>query len=49
MDEGEEEIADENLAAQLRATARRIHLRALITAVVITLAALAFPQVNHLR
>ncbi len=44
MDAGEEKIEDESLAAQIRATARRIHLRALITALAIALAAFAFPQ-----
>jgi len=44
MDAGEEKIEDESSAAQLRAVSRRIHLRALITALVIALAAFAFPQ-----
>lgn len=44
IDAGEEKLSDENLAEQLRIKARRIHRRALITAVVITLLALAFPR-----
>lgn len=44
MDAGEGKLADENLAEQLRVKARSIHRRALITAVVITLLALAFPR-----
>jgi hypothetical protein len=43
MDAGEERIADEALSAALRDEARRIHLRALVTAVVSTLVALLFP------
>ncbi|MDX6696004.1 MAG: hypothetical protein QOF02_3607 [Blastocatellia bacterium] len=43
MDAGEQPIEDEEQVAQLRATARRIHHRALITAVIITLVTLAFP------
>jgi hypothetical protein len=43
MDAGEEKIEDENLIARLRDKARRIHLRALVTAAVITLLTLAFP------
>lgn len=43
MDAGEEPLEDENLIAQLKGKARRIHRRALITAVAITLLALAFP------
>jgi hypothetical protein len=43
MDTGEEKIEDENEIKRLRATARRIHRRALITAVVVTVVALAFP------
>jgi hypothetical protein len=43
MDAGEEKIEDEKLIARLRGNARRIHLRALITAAVITLLTLAFP------
>ena len=43
MDAGEEEIADEETAAQLRDKARRINRRALITAALITLLTLAFP------
>lgn len=44
MDTGEERLDDATLIEQLRTKARRIHLRALITAVVITLLALAFPR-----
>lgn len=44
MDAREEPIDDENLVAALRDKARRIHRRALITAVVITLLAIVFPQ-----
>jgi biotin carboxyl carrier protein len=43
MDTGEETVAVEKELAQLRTTARRIHRRALITAIVVTLVALAFP------
>ena len=43
MDAGEERIADEGLAGQLRLKARSINRRALITAILITLLALAFP------
>lgn len=43
MDTGETKLDDENLIARLRATARSIHRRALITAVLITLVTLAFP------
>jgi hypothetical protein len=43
MDQGEENIVDKNEVRQLRATSRRIHRRALITAIVATLVALAFP------
>jgi hypothetical protein len=45
MDAGEEKIEDEGKVKQLRATSRRIHRRALITAVIVTLVALAFPTV----
>jgi hypothetical protein len=44
MDTGEEKLDDENLVEQLRRKARRIHLRALVTAIVITLLTLAFPR-----
>lgn len=44
MDAGEESLDDENLTKQLRDKARRINRRALITAAVITLLALAFPR-----
>lgn len=43
MDAGEEPIEDEDLIAELRGTSRRIHRRALVTAVAITLVTLAFP------
>ena len=46
MDAGEERIDDENLIEQLRAKARRINRRALVTAIAITLVALAFPRIN---
>jgi hypothetical protein len=44
MDEGEETLDDENLIEQLRAKARRINARALITAGAITVLALLFPS-----
>jgi hypothetical protein len=48
MDTGEQALDDEDKIAQLRATARRIHRRALITALLITLVTLAFPvQSTH--
>jgi hypothetical protein len=43
MDAGEERIEDEDLIKQLRDKAQRINRRALITAIVATLVALAFP------
>jgi hypothetical protein len=43
MDTGEEKVEDEAEVKQLRATARKIHRRALITAIIVTLVALAFP------
>ena len=43
LDAGEEKIEDRNLAARLREKARRIHLRALIMAVALTLLILIFP------
>lgn len=43
MDTGEEGISDEGEKKELRSTARRIHRRALATAIVVTLVALAFP------
>ena len=46
MDTGEEKIEDENLIKRLRVKARRIHLRALITAVTITVVAVLFPNIN---
>jgi Trk-type K+ transport system membrane component len=44
MDAGEEKVEDENLTEQLRAKARSINRRALITAIAITILALAFPR-----
>lgn len=44
MDTGEEKLEDANLIEQLRRQARRINRRAIITAVLITLLALAFPR-----
>lgn len=44
LDGGEENIHDAGTVAQLRATARRIHRRALMTAMVVMLVALAFPE-----
>jgi hypothetical protein len=44
MDAGEESLEDENLIAELRAKARRINRRALVTAGAITLLALLFPS-----
>ncbi|HZI20475.1 MAG TPA: hypothetical protein VEY09_17970 [Pyrinomonadaceae bacterium] len=46
LDAGEEEIADHSTAERLRETARRIHRRALLTAVAITLVAVAFPELD---
>jgi hypothetical protein len=43
MDAGEEKIEDAGVVARLRDKARRIHLRALVTAVVVTLVTLVFP------
>ncbi len=43
MDAGEEKIEDEGLAQQSRAVAKAINRRALITAIITTLVALAFP------
>ena len=42
---GEESLDDEQLIAALRGASRRIHRRALTTAVAITLLTLAFPRV----
>jgi hypothetical protein len=44
LDQGEEAIDDERRAAEFRAIARRINRRALMTAAVATLVALAFPD-----
>lgn len=43
MDNGIEQIEDESLVAQLRDKAKRINVRALITAAATTLLALVFP------
>jgi hypothetical protein len=43
MDGGEKAIEDAALVGKLRASARAVHRRALITATVATLVALAFP------
>jgi hypothetical protein len=43
LDAGEESLTDARLIEQLRAKARRINRRALITAAAITVLALAFP------
>ncbi len=43
MDAGEQNIEDQMRKAKLRGKARRIHLRALIMAVALTLLILAFP------
>jgi hypothetical protein len=47
MDEGEEAIEDDRLAAELRQVARRINRRALMTAMIVTLVALAFPEIER--
>jgi hypothetical protein len=44
MDEGEERIDDERLVGELRGAARRINRRAIMTAVIVTAVALAFPK-----
>lgn len=44
MDQGEEKVGDEGLVKKLRAQARKIHRRALIMAVLLTLAALVYPS-----
>jgi hypothetical protein len=44
MDAGETNLVDSDLIRQLRAKARQINRRALITAAVITLLALVFPR-----
>jgi hypothetical protein len=46
LDAGEESIADAATQNHLLKTARRIHRRALVTAVAITLVALAFPELD---
>ena len=43
MDRGEVNVADEKLVEELRNKARRINLRAIVIAVVVTMVALAFP------
>jgi hypothetical protein len=45
LDAGEARLDDENLIAELRGKSRRIHRRALVTAVTITLLTLVFPRV----
>lgn len=45
MDTIEESIDDKNEVKQLRETARRVHRRALITAIVVTAVTLAYPSV----
>lgn len=44
LDTGEEKLEDDNLIEQLRARSRGIHLRALVTAIAITLLTLVFPR-----
>ena len=43
MDAGEENITDKGVVQRLRLQARRVHRRALILAVVLTLITIAFP------
>ena len=43
MDRGEEKIEDENLVGRIRLQARRIHRRALVLALVLTVIAVIFP------
>ena len=43
MDEGEEQVEDRSEVYKLRMNARRINLRALVIAIIVTLVALAFP------
>lgn len=43
MDAGEEKVGDERQVELLRAKARRINLRAIVVAVVVTMVALAYP------
>lgn len=43
MDTGEENIDDEQTVSQLRSKARAINRRAIITAAIVTMVALAFP------
>ena len=45
-DAGDAPLEDENTLARLRDKARRIHRRALLTAIAITLVTLAFPRVS---
>jgi hypothetical protein len=47
MDDGEEAIEDERLVRELRGVARRINRRALMTAAIVTLVALAFPVIER--
>ena len=44
MDEGEKQLLDDEQVKELKLRARRINRRALITAILITILALAFPR-----
>jgi hypothetical protein len=44
LDAGEESLEDQNLIERLRARAKGIHRRAFITAIIITLVAVVFPN-----
>jgi hypothetical protein len=46
LDAGEEEVSDPGAVAAMRETARRINRRALVTALAITLVAIAFPETD---
>ena len=43
MDKGEENIEDKSIVGQLRVQARRIHRRALMLALVLTIITVSFP------
>jgi hypothetical protein len=43
MDRGEENVEDKSTVGQLRVQARRIHRRALMLALVLTIITVAFP------
>ena len=43
MDASEEEVEDKSVAGRLRVQARRIHRRALIVALLLTIITVAFP------